>query len=295
MRIATPILALIFCTSTAGAQPAFFEPTQGYFKARGSKVTALWNLDRVEVPEDGVLTATLAIRGATNPLEIVRPDLAKVRDDEGRHPFTDRFQIEDVPGPAAKPDAKEVQFVYRLRPRNRDVDKLPSLEFWYDTGKKVGNPFQKTWAKGPKLVVMAAVKVKPPAVPLLEPDHLFEIETDSRVLAREPFAAGWISWLLLFVLGVLIAGIWYAAWRRIYPDGARLARLRRGRAVRRAADAIRRAGRSRDPAGAIAAAVLGYLRARFPLPPGAETPSEVGEGLRECSSHAPREEHRAAQ
>jgi hypothetical protein len=30
----------------------------------------------------------------------------------------------------------------------------------------------------------------------------------------------------------------------------------------------------------IATALVGYLRARFPLPPGTETPAEIGDGLR---------------
>jgi hypothetical protein len=82
------------------------------------------------------------------------------------------------------------------------------------------------------------------------------------------------------MLGPLVAGGWYALWRRMYPDAVRLARMRRSRAARRAVDGIRRAGRSPDPPGTIAAAVLGYLRARYPLPPGAETPGELGDALR---------------
>jgi hypothetical protein len=268
-------------------QPGFFEPTQDYYRARGSKVTAAWGLDRIEVPEDGVLTASLTIRGATNPHEIVRPDLAKVRDEDGRHPFAERFQIEDVSGASARPEAKEVVFVYRLRPRGLGVNRLPSLPFWYDTGVRVGNPFQLTRAKGIDIVVARVAKARPPAVPLIEPDRLFQLEAGPGLPDREPFAPGVGSWVVLFGLGLAIAGGWYAGWRWAYPDGARLARLRRSRAVRRATDAIGRAGRGADPAGAVAAAVIGYLRARFPLPPGAETPAEVEEGLRAAGQTAP--------
>ena len=45
-------------------------------------------------------------------------------------------------------------------------------------------------------------------------------------------------------------------------------------------DAIRKAGRSADPARVIAGAVRGYLRARFPLSRAAETPTEIGHELR---------------
>ncbi|MDB5307337.1 MAG: hypothetical protein JWO38_1539 [Gemmataceae bacterium] len=264
----------------ATVDPPFFEPKDGYYKARGKKVEVRWDVDRETVPEDGVLTATLTVRGATNPQEIVRPDLRKVRDDEGRTPFADRFQIEDGPARPVPPGAKEVAFAYHLRPRTRGVTAVPGLDFWYDTGVKVGNPFQKARARGRTITVVAAVKPSPPAVPLVAPDHLLAVAAGPRVLDREPFAAGPGAWLVLAAAAPLAAVGWYAAWRQVYPDAARLARIRRSRAVRRAMDAIRRAGRAADPAGVIATALLGYLRTRFPLPPGAETPAEVGEGLR---------------
>ncbi|HEY3788158.1 MAG TPA: hypothetical protein VGL71_04845, partial [Urbifossiella sp.] len=284
--VVSVILAFVLLPK-ASAQPEFFEPTQGFYKARGAGVSATWSLDRETLPADGVLTATLTIRGATNPQEIVRPDLAKIRDDEGHLPYSERFQIEDVPGQPTSANAREVTFVYRLRPRNEHVDKLPSLGFYYDTGKKVGNPFQKTWAKGPKLTVTAAAKPKPAALPLDAPDRLFAIETGTHLLESEPFATSWIAWLLVFSMGPLMAAAWYAIWRRIYPDGVRLARLRRNRATRRALEAIRRAGRSADPAAALAAAVIGYLRTRYPLTPGVETPGEVGESLRDPLAGTP--------
>ena len=62
--------------------------------------------------------------------------------------------------------------------------------------------------------------------------------------------------------------------------------MRRTRAARRATDAIRRSSRAPDPAGAIAAAVLGYLRARFPLSPAAATPIEIGAALTELGLHS---------
>jgi len=279
LGLAVVPLLLTLPSLLSAADPPFFQPAAGFYHARGKAVRVEWHLDRIQLPADGVLTATLTVRGADNPQEITRPDLAKLRDDEGHHPFADRFQIDDVPGPPVSPGAKEVSFVYRLRPRSRDVDRLPALDFWYDTGVKVGNPFQKARAKGIDITVTAAARPKPAAVPLAEPEHLFVIATGPRVLGREPFRPGWWAWVLLVAAGPVVAAGWYAAWRRVYPGAARLARLRRTRAARRAADAIRRAGRAADPAGAVAAAVLGYLRARFPLPPGADTPAEVGEAL----------------
>src|SRR5581483_5659476 len=95
------------------------------YKARGAKVTVRWELDRDTVPEDGHLTATLVVTGATNPQEVVRPDLGKLP------AFKERLQIADVPGPPAAADAKSVSFAYRLRPRDRKVDRVPPLLFAY--------------------------------------------------------------------------------------------------------------------------------------------------------------------
>ena len=96
------------------------------------------------------------------------------------------------------------------------------------------------------------------------------------MLGGEPFVpAGW-AWLVAALAGPVAALGWFLVWRRVFPDAARLARLRRSRAARRAADAIRRAARTPDPAATIAGALLGYLRTRFPLPEGAATPPPPG-------------------
>ena len=275
----TPLILVALCTLLARAQePRFYQPKEHDYNARGTRVTAKWSLDRTTVPEDGHLTATLTITGATNPHEVVRPDLRKLP------AFNDRFQIEDVPGKPVPANAKSVSFAYRLRPRARDVNRVPTLPFAYFNPQGGGpNKYRETKADGIDIkVTPAAAKAAPPppAVPLDAPEFLFEINTGPQVLDRGPFAPGSATWALLVALGPLLAGGWYVAWRRLYPDAVRLARIRRSKAARRAVDAIRRAGRSADPAGTIAAAVLGYLRARYPLPPGAETPTELGDALR---------------
>lgn len=268
------------------AQPTFWERKEGYYQARGVGVTAAWSADRTELPEGEALTATLTVRNVQNPREVVRPDLRKLPD------FNDRFQIEDLPGPPPAADAKEVRFAYQLRPRSREVDRLPSLDFFYLNPRiKDADPFMNARAKGLALAVTAAApKPRPPAVPLDAPEHLLVIATGPELLDRGPFVPSAGAWLLAFALGPVAAVGWYFAWRRLYPDAARLARLRRRRAARRAIDAARRAHRTPDPAGTVAAAVLGYLRTRFPLPPGAETPADVGAGLREAGLPEPEAE-----
>ena len=264
--------------SALGAQvPALFQPPSGFYGAAGRDVETSWAVDRTTVPLGETLTATLTVRGATNPREVARPDLRQLK------PFADKLEVEDIPGPVPAADAKEVAFAYRLKPRNRGVDRVPGLDFYY---RKAGipegrNPYMNARARPVEIVVTAPVaKAAPPPVPLAEPDRLFAVTAGPAVLGGEPSAPGVWAWLALIATGPLVAGGWYAGWRWKYPGAARAARLRRARAARRAVAAIRRSHRTPDPAATIAGAVVGYLRSRFPLPPGTDTPAEVGDATR---------------
>jgi hypothetical protein len=275
---------VLFCFVLVTAQivvardvPVVGQPVANFYKAQGSGVKVAWSLDRTTVPEDEDIVATLIIKGATNPQQIVRPDLKKLDAFESRFVVTD---ARDAPPTAA---AKEVRFSYRLRPRSRSVKEVPSLIFCYhDPAAAEGKQFPTTKAVFVEITVTAPrPKTPPPALPLSEPDHLFRSTTGSQVLGARPFSPGVWTWIVFALTGPLLATVWYVAWRRVFPDAARLARIRRTRAARRATDAIRRAGRAVDPPAAIGVAVLGYLRSRFPLPPGAVTPTEIGSALAE--------------
>jgi len=264
------LVALVVSSTSLVAQPAFFEPKEGFYGAKGTIVKARWEVTPTTVPADGALVATLTVAGATNPTEVRRPDLAKLTD------FTDVFVVEDVPGPPPGV-GKGLAFAYTLRPRNRNVKEVPGLNFfYYNAGAPVEQRFQNARAKGVAITVTAvAPKARPPAVPLEGPEQLFVVETGARVLDDEPFVPCAAAWAALGVLAVLLPVAWYAAWRMMYPDAARLAKRRRSRAARRALATIR----SADAAGAYAAAVLDYLRARHPLPPGSDTPPEAAAAL----------------
>jgi hypothetical protein len=67
---------------------------------------------------------------------------------------------------------------------------------------------------------------------------------------------------------------WYVVWRRLYPDAARRARIRRSRAARRALHLLRHAGPRETPA-----IVADYLRQRLDLATAEPTPAEVVEHL----------------
>jgi len=162
------------------------------------------------------------------------------------------------------------------------VDRLPTLAFhYYNPAAATGKQFPLTTAKEVRITVAAPrQKAEPAAIPLTEPEWLMSYAPRPVSLSRSMIAAEWV-WLALALAGPIAALAWYFAWRRIYPDAARLAQMRRTRAARRANNLIRRAHRAPDPPTAVAAAVLGYLRARFPLPPAAVTPGEIGSELGE--------------
>jgi hypothetical protein len=251
--------------------PLVGQPATDFYGASGTAVKVAWRLDRTTVPEDETIVATLTITGATNPQQIRRPDLKKLPE------FQDRFTITDGTDPPPAADATVVQFTYQLRPRNRQVDKVPTLKFrWYNPAAAVSKQYPTARAEFiPITVTEPAPKPAPPSQPLDEPADWFVITTGPTVLTRSadlPTAGLAVA----VALGPpAVAAMWYLAWRRWYPDAARLARLRRSRAATRALSAIRKARRTDDPAGSVARAVLEYLRERYGIPDGVATPGEV--------------------
>ncbi len=261
------------CLLTASGQPAFYEPKEHYYKAKGRGIEVKWEVPRPTVEVGRDLTVTLVITKATNPTEIEKPDLKKL-------PAFDNFTVTNVADPLRKADDKVVRFGYKLRPRNRSVDQIPAIKFHYFNpaaapGKQ---QFPATYAESVSITV-----TEPPAKPpvaMTEADHLFHTAPGPAVLSG-PFEPCWWAWGAAGLFGPLVAFGWYLVWLRVYPDARRLAQMRRSRAARRALDAIRRAGRTPDPPAAIAGAVLGYLRTRFPVPESAVTPPEIVAALAE--------------
>jgi hypothetical protein len=273
------VIALLSAPVVAQDQPLLNQPTAHFYRVHGSAVKVAWTVEPTTIPEDSELTAMLAISGATNPREVVRPDLKKLPE------FQSRFVISDVPSEPQSESGRDVRFVYRLRPRNRTVDQVPMLEFYYfnptaSAGKK---QFPLAIARPVPITVTESAKPEPPATPLVAPEELFAIARGPQVLQKPSLAEGIASWVVVGLLGPLVAVSWYWAWRRVYPDAARQATMRRSRAARRALEALRRAHRADDPAAAIAAAVLAYLHSRFPFPPGAATPGEIEAALVELN------------
>lgn len=278
---ALALLLLILRSSvlTASAkQPQFFEPKEHYYQAKGAAIGVRWVVEPKEVPVGRDLSATLVITGATNPTEIVKPDLRKLKS-------FDVFKVTDVADPPRTAGDKEVRFAYKLAPRSTAVKEIPPLEFaYFNPNAAEGKRFPVTRTdrdEDAPITVREAPKPERPITPLDAPDHLLALETGPGVLGSGPFVPCRWAWLAAACFGPLAAVGWFLAWRRVYPDAARLARIRRSRAARRATEAIRKAGRTPDPSATIAHAILGYLRTRFPLPESAVTPSEIAHALRE--------------
>ncbi len=169
-----------------------------------------WKLDRTTVPEDEEFNATLVITGATNPRDIVPPDLGKLK------AFESRFVIPETTHPPPAANAKEVRFTYRLRPRNRTVDRVPSLEFnYYNPAAPSDRPFPLTKAREVRIVVTAPrLKSEALPMPLAEPDWLLAYTPRPLSLQSLAFSSQW-TWIAIALAGPLVSLAWFLAWRRI--------------------------------------------------------------------------------
>ncbi|MEO2088113.1 MAG: hypothetical protein ABGY75_01270 [Gemmataceae bacterium] len=239
----------------------------------GKKVTAAWALSTDKAKLGADLTLTLTVTNAANPHELSRPPLAD-RDD-----FRKLFGvIEDIPGPAPPPDAAKVEFRYKVRPRAEGAFRVPELKYlYYAQAAPPDRRFQTAFVAAVPFSVSKPPVPKSPVVPLDGPPQFFQV----RSAAVFPPAGGPGPWWWAGLLGgaaVLAVG-WIVGWRVLNPDAARLARVRRTRAVRVSLDRLRAAGRSPDPTAATAAAFRRYLHDRFGLPYSATTPAEVAAGL----------------
>ncbi|OWK45655.1 hypothetical protein FRUB_01986 [Fimbriiglobus ruber] len=245
-----------------------------------------WEVTPATVPRGGDMTLTLAVRNAANPQELARPDLSQI------NAFTQRFQILPAPPPAAVPStAREVKFVYHVRPVSVDVKDVPALKYvYYQPASREGKRFPTTYAREVPITVTvpppppAAVVTAPP-VPVEAPEEFFVWKDFSTTWTLRPAR---FSWLAPVAVVPFVVGLWVAGWRWLFPDAARLAKLRRHRAVRAALGALKKARSAADPAGAAGAALRTYLATRYGMFPGAQTPAEVRAALDEVAFPAER-------
>lgn len=252
------------------SQPDFY----GAIARPGKRVEVAWAFSAASVELGGSVRLTLTIRDAVNPRELARPDLAK------SSAFTETFShIEPVPADEPPEDAKSVELVYLLRPRNEGKFEIAPPKYQYfRPGTLPGKEFQTPFFDPLTLTVTKPVVKAAPPVPMSGPESFFEPAGGSYAASGTVPRSYWLS---LLTAPPLVLAAWVLGWRWMYPDAARLARLRRNRVVRRTLDRLRAAHRVPDPAAEMSAVFRDYLTARYGLPPGANTPGEVLAGLRE--------------
>jgi hypothetical protein len=197
--------------------------------------------------------------------------------------FFQAFFIEDVTdGQKEQISASKWRWVYRLKPRDGQVDEIPGLPFvFYNPDLQPSEKaFQVIYSESIPLTVAAAEPLAPPRD---LPDSMLEVASGPGVLAqRSPWRLpGPVVLGLLLACPPLACACWYRLWRRWYPDAARQSSLRRSRAAQRALSTLKSApaepGQARGDC--VAGAVAGYLRERFDRAPEEPTPIEVMELL----------------
>ena len=175
------------------------------------------------------------------------------------------------------------EFNYLLRPRGRKSDGIRRSSFSYYKPGVI--PAQRYWTTATRCIPL---KVTPrgrgigPTVgggPLQAPGQFYRITTGAAVLARDDGLAQPSRFVLgmLTLVPPLLALGWFIAWRRLYPDAADRARVRRSRAALQAWQTLKSV-KGDDPAiraRQAAKAVDGYLRDRFALTGSAPTPDEM--------------------
>lgn len=245
--------------------------------AGGGGVKVLWSA----TPADNDIALTLTVRGAANPGELLRPDLRAVP------AFAERFQILDA-ADTPTVSADEVRFAYRVRARTADATAVPSLTYrYYRPGFPDGRRMQTAYADAIPLPAPAPPTAVPaPPTPLAAPSEFLSLAEES------PWELGYGASLFAAVLAVALIPVavvgWVLVWRRLWPDAARRAAIRRERAARVALARLAAARRSADPAGDAADAVLAFFAARIGVPPYLRTPAEIADALLAAGENAAR-------
>jgi hypothetical protein len=252
-------------------QPPHFNGAVGRFRAEASVEP-----DHAQAEDPLTYTVRLTAEGKVKePPQ--RPALA---DFSG---FTDSFYLEDLDPPeGAHPDEKTWAFAYRLKPKGTAVKAVPGFPFVFFVPGFIPakNGYMTVYVPEVPITVTPRQEVggTTAAKPITAPEEALAL-AGGDVLARE---GGRLPGPLVLMVALLLppmgALAWYVAWRRLYPDAARLARRRRSRAAQEAIKALHDLDNRADPekrARRTAAAVAAYLRNRLELSVVEPTPAEA--------------------
>ncbi len=280
-------LVLAGSTTAVGSPPslddlsALDRPSEHFYGAiaDGPAVRVAWSATPPRVHVGSEMILTLTVWNAANPRELTRPYLRS----DAR--VTINFEVSDLESPPPDPSARIVEFRYKLTPRPHRTGSatIPVLPYKYVRLKPGGGAWKFTSLAYPIPVeILPPVKPTATGVPIEASESFFAIATNPRRLTGTPILPGRRTWLVPVALIPLAVVVWVRMWKRIYPDAARLAAIRRNRAVRRALDRLGKVARHTDPPGESASAMRDYFIERHGIPPAAQTPVEVAAAIGEA-------------
>jgi hypothetical protein len=175
--------------------------------------------------------------------------------------------------------ARSWEFRYRLRPKRDKIAEVPSIAFCFHDPllQTASRPFMTDYTDLAELKVTPKEKTDPE---VKGPDWLFAWSGGHLLTTQTPSSLpGPLVLVPLVVLPVVGCVVWFRTWRRLYPDAARQATLRRSRAARRAlADLARlRSPVDRDRAALASRVLARFLRERLDQPQTEPTPREAAD------------------
>ena len=232
--------------------PKVGQPASEFYNAAGSGVTLRLEATPTQLTTREWLTLKLTVGNLFNAPDIEKPSLKKLPD------FA-TFQIEEGAELDSKIDPRVLDhrvFIYKLRPSSENVKLVPAIAFYY-YDPKIRVPAERPQLAFPKKytnaipieVNSAGTDDQPPPTPLDVPDFATNLASGDALTVNHARSLNWL-WQLVLIAPPLVAIGWVLAWRRLYPDSARLAQIRRNKAVRHALSrlaVVKRADRATIP------------------------------------------------
>jgi hypothetical protein len=275
------------------SMPVVGRPTEGFYNAAGTNVKVQAEASPRELATNEWLTYTLAITKLMNAADVEKPSLKALPEFKG-------FQVDESTDLDPSVDATQPgqrSFRYKLRPLSTAITLVPEVPFSYYDPRRIVAPnrpqdkFPKTLSNPVPLRVMEAVAPPAPVLPLVVPSFAGHFATDPEALAASACCTEGCGRALLIVLvaAPLLAGAYVVAWRIAFPNAAKLRRLKRNRAVRRALTELAALAHlaAGDSTRRVDQALLRYLHERFDLPADRATAVEVADFLRSLGLRAP--------
>jgi hypothetical protein len=282
MHRSLAICLILQATSLAAEAPIVGRPAEHFYGAVGDHVQVGMRAAPLSVRVEDPLVLTFEIAHVENPGQIERPDLRRLGE------YSRQFYIDDLPDEGPYPDRRV--FRYRLRPKTVHATSIPPLLFHYYV-PRLG--YFATTAAQERITL--TVTPRTPTIssasdesPIAGPEWLLQTAPNHAALHEKStrFRFGDQPARVTVTLGLLVPaaafGIWFVLWRRLSPDAAKLAGLRRAHAVRLALDGLRRLTHLPPAELGARSAILvrSFLSERLGLPAHCITPGEIGEFLK---------------